>query len=174
MLNLNQNKKTVVLIAGLLAVSMTLSSCDTLRRKFTRHKKHGEEEQSFIPVLEPEEYPAPEFNPQLNYKEQYDLIKAWYNDLWSALHDKSSEKYLHYIIREVTDHITKMQKYVDAPTQADLVKLSGFLDYYRSSLDDPWPSRNVSRIESDLRAFDRFLRNHLRADKIKGHFVKPK
>ena len=65
-----------------------------------------------------------------------------------------------------------MQKLVDAPTQANLVKLNGFLDYYRSSLDDPWPARNVSRIESDLRAFDRFLRDYLRADKIQGHFVK--
>ena len=65
-----------------------------------------------------------------------------------------------------------MEKLVDAPTQANLVKLAGFLDYYRSSLDDSWHARNVSRIQSDLRAFDRFLRDHLRADRIKGHFVK--
>jgi len=30
----------------------------------------------------------------------------------------------------------------------------------------------VSRIQSDLRAFDRFLRDHLRSDRIQGHFVK--
>ena len=172
MVNLMQHKKAVVVLTGLLVLSMSLSSCDTLRKKFTRHKKQGEEDQSIVPVLEPEEYPAPEHNPQQNYKEHYDLIKAWYNDLWSALHDKSSEKYLHYIIREVTNHITEMKKLVDAPTQADLAKLSGFLDYYTSSLDDPWPLRNVSRIESDLRSFDRFLRGHLRADRIQGHFVK--
>ena len=78
---------------------------------------------------------------------------------------------MHYIITEVTNHVTAMQKLVDAPTRADLVKLNSLLDYYRSSLDDPWPMRNVSRIESDLRAFDRLLRNHLRADRIQGHFV---
>jgi len=38
-------------------------------------------------------------------------------------------------------------------------------------LDDSWQVRNVPRIQSDLRAFDRFLRDHLRADRIKGHFV---
>ena len=48
-----------------------------------------------------------------------------------------------------------------------------YLDYYRSSLDNSWQVRNVSRIQSDLRSFDRFLRDHLRADKIKGHFVPP-
>ncbi len=172
MVNAIRYKREVFLLMGILVLSMSLSSCETLRKKFTRHKKQAEEDQSVIPVLEPEEYPSPEHNPQQNYQGHYDLIKAWYNDLWSALHDKSSEKYLHYIIGEVANHITAMQKLVDAPTQADLVKLNGFLDYYRSSLDDPWPARNVSRIESDLRAFDRFLRHYLRADKIQGHFVK--
>ena len=79
---------------------------------------------------------------------------------------------MHYIITQVTNHITQMEKLVDAPTQANLVKLAGFLDYYNSSLDDSWQVRNVSRIQSDLRGFDRFLRDHLRADRIKGHFVK--
>lgn len=174
MVNLRQRRRAVVVIAGLLALSMSLSSCDTLRQKFTRHKKHEEEDQSIVPVLQPEEYPAPELSPEHNYREHYDLIKAWYNDLWADLNDKTTTRYSRYIIREVTNHITEMQKLVDAPTQANLVKLAGFLDYYRSSLDEPWPARNVSRIESDLRAFDRFLRDHLRADRIKGHFVKLK
>ena len=51
-------------MAGLLVFSLSLSSCDTLRQKFTRHKKQGEEDQSIVPVLEPEEYPAPQHNPQ--------------------------------------------------------------------------------------------------------------
>ena len=65
-----------------------------------------------------------------------------------------------------------MEKLVDAPTQVNLDKLAGYLDYYRASLDESWQARNVSRIQSDLRGFDRFMRDHLRADRIKGHFVK--
>jgi hypothetical protein len=172
MINLLQHKRLAFLMTGLLVVSLSLSSCDTLKRKFTRHKKHGEEDQTNIPVLEPEEYPTPEHNPLLNYREHYDLIKAWYNDLWTGLHDKNSEKYSHYVIGQVRNHISGMQKLVDAPTAADLVKLSSYLDYYLTSLDDPAPMRNVSRIESDLRAFDRLLRDHLRADRIKEHLVK--
>ncbi len=174
MVNFSAHKKAVFLIAGLLVLSISLSSCDTLRQKFTRKKKKGEvEEQSFIPVLEPEEYPAPQLNPEHNYKEQYDMIKAWYHDLWTAIDDKNSARYTHYIISQVTNHIGQMEKLVDAPTQANLVKLAGFLDYYSASLNDSWQVRNVSRIQSDLRAFDRLLRDHLRADRIKGHFVKP-
>jgi hypothetical protein len=175
MVNFNAHKKAVFFIAGTLVLSLSLSSCDTLRQKFTRKKNKAQEEQAFVPVLEPEEYPTLEQNPEENYKEQYALIKAWYNDLWSAIHDKSTARYTHYIISQVTNHITKMEKLVDAPTQADLVKLAGLLDYYTASLDDySWQVRNVSRIESDLRAFDRLLRDHLRADRIKGHFVKLK
>jgi len=172
MVNVNHYRKAVFVLTGVLVLSLSLSSCDTLRRKFTRHKKHQDEDQTIVPVLEPEIYPAPHQIPQQDYQEHYDLIKAWYNDLWTALHDKSSDRYMHYIIRQVTGHVVQMEKLVDAPTQANLGKLAAFLDYYNSSVDEPWPMRNVSRIESDLRAFDRMLRDHLRADRIKGHFVK--
>ena len=171
MVNFNQHKKTFIVIAGLLVMTLTFSSCDTLRQKFTRKKKKGGEEQAFVPVLEPVEYPAPELNPVQNYKENYDLIKAWYTDLWTAIDDKSTSRYIHYTITQVTNHIGQMEKLVDAPTQVNLVKLAGFLDYYQKSLDDSWQVRNVSRIRSDLIEFDRFLRDHLRADRIKGHFV---
>ena len=171
--NFNSSKKAVLVIAGILVLSLTLSSCDSLRQKFTRKKKKGEvEDQAFAPILVPEEYPAPQLNPEQNYKENYDLIKAWYTDLWTDIDDKNTALYIHYTISQVTSHITRMEKLVDAPTQVKLVKLAGFLDYYSASLSDSWQVRNVSRIQSDLRGFDRFLRDHLRADRIKGHFVK--
>jgi len=172
MIKFNSHKKVVVVIAGLLMLSLTLSSCDTLREKFTRKKKKGEaQDQAFVPVLEPEDYPAPELNPEQNYREHYDLIKAWYKDLWTAIDDRNTSRYVHYTIGQITNHISQMEKLVDAPTQANLIKLASFLDYYSSSLDESWNVRNVSRIQSDLRGFDRFLRDHLRNDRIKGHFI---
>lgn len=172
MLNFNSHRKAFFVVAGLLMMGLTLSSCDTLRQKFIRKKKQGTEDQSFVPVLVPEEYPTLAQDPEANYKEQYGMLKAWYTDLWTAIDDRSTTQYVHYIIGQVINHITLMEQLVDAPTQANLVKLASFLDYYKVSLDDPWQARNVSRIQSDLRAFDRFLRDHLRVDRIQGHFVK--
>jgi hypothetical protein len=172
MVNFSPRKNFILVIAGFLVLSLSLSSCDTLRQKFTRKKKAGEEDQSAVPILEPEEYPSPELNPESNYKENYDLIKSWYKDLWQSIDDKSTGRYVHYTITEITNHITQMEKLVDAPTQIKLAKLASFLDYYSSSRDESWNVRNVSRIQSDLRAFDRYLRDQLRADHIKGHFVK--
>jgi hypothetical protein len=174
MVNLHSRNKPVLVLTGLLVLSLSLSSCDSLRKKFIRQKKKGAEEQTFVPVLEPEEYPAPKENAVENYKLHYGLIKAWYKDLWQAIDDKSTARYLDYIIRQVNSHIDQMQKLVDAPAQADLAKLSSYLDYYKASLDTPWNVRNVSRIQSDLRGFDRYLRDHLRIDKIKGHLVQSK
>jgi len=172
MVNFISQKRAVLLIAGIVVMSFSLSSCDTLRQKFTRKKKQGQVDQAFVPVLVPEEYPTPQMDPEKNYKENYDLIKAWYHDLWTAIDDRGNGKYTHYIITQVTTHISRMEKLVDPPTQANLVKLAGFLDYYSSSCDDAWQTRNLSRIQADLRGFDRFLRDHLRADRIQGHFVK--
>lgn len=173
MINCYPHKSTAMVMTGLLVCALSLSSCDTLRKKFTRQKKKGDvSEQAFIPVLEPEEYATPEENPEEGYKQHYSLIKAWYHDLWTGIDGKNTSKYLNYIIRQVINNIDQMKGLVDEPTQADLSKLASFLNYYRDSLDVPWAARNVSRIQSDLRAFDRFLRGHLRADKITGHFVK--
>lgn len=164
-------KNFVLPIAGVLVLSLSLSSCDTLKQKFIRKKKGGTEDQGFVPVLEPEEYPSAATNPKANYKENYDLIKAWYTDLWTAIDDRDSARYVHYILGQVSTHITRMEGLVDAPTQANLKKLDSYLDYYKKSLDLSWQARNVSCIQSDLRAFDRLLRDHLRADRIQGHFV---
>ena len=75
MVNFNGHRKAVLVIAGILVLSLSLSSCDSLRSKFTRKKSKAEiESQTVQPVLEPEDYPAPELNPEHNYKENYELI----------------------------------------------------------------------------------------------------
>ncbi len=168
------NKHGVIAMIAILILSVSLSACEPLRKKFTRQKKKDlSESADFIPVLEPQEYPAPENNPELNYKQNYYLVKAWYKDLWTVLEEKGSDKQAHYTLKQIKGHIDEMRSLVVPEKQAALDKLSGLLGYYNSSLESPAPLRNQSRIQSDLRAFDRQLRNQCRADKLKGYFVAP-
>ena len=164
-------RKLVVSVAAVLAMSLSLSACEPLRKKFTRQKKKDKsEERDFVPVLEPQEYPAPENNPVENYKQHYALVKAWYKDLWTALEEKWSDKKIEYTLKQIYGHIEEMQKLVVPSKQGEFVHLRNLLKYYDCSLNGPLPLRNTARIQSDLRAFDRQLRQ-MNADKEKGSFV---
>ncbi len=159
----------------MLAMTLSFSSCESLRKKFTRQKKKSDiQDSNFIPVLEPEEYPAPENNPKENYNERYILIKNWYKDLWTAIEEKNSDKKVHYLLGQVYAQIDEMKKVVNPDKAAELDRLKGLLSYFDESLKGPWVSRNVPRIESDLRAFDRMLRDQLRVDRISNSFVDAK
>ncbi len=164
--------KAYALIACLVVTSISLSACEPLRKKFTRQKKKdASAEQDFVPVLEPQEYPAADKDPVQSYKQHYDLIKAWYRDMWTALEERGSDKQQRYLIKTIYGHIDDMRKLVGPQQQQELDELAKTLSYYDSALGVPPAMRNVSRIRSDLRAFDRMLRHKLRADKIKGAFI---
>jgi hypothetical protein len=164
--------KAYALIACLVATSITFSACEPLRKKFTRQKKKdASAEQDFIPVLEPQEYPAADKDPVQSYKQHYALIKAWYRDMWTALEERGSDKQQRYLLKTIYGHIDDMRKLVGPQQQQKLDDLAKVLSYYDNALGVPPAMRNVSRIRSDLRAFDRMLRNKLRADKIKGAFI---
>ncbi len=159
-------------VVGLLCICLTLSSCEPLRKKFIRQKKKGvAEDSNFIPVLEPQEYPNPLDNPFENYKGHYDLVKAWYKDAWDAAEQKTDDKRKRSILNQMYSHLTEMQALVLPEQQAQFGKLLDLLKYYNSSLSEPEAMRNKSRILSDLRAFDRLLRQW-RADKIQASLVK--
>ncbi|MBI3602263.1 MAG: hypothetical protein HY209_05155 [Candidatus Omnitrophica bacterium] len=166
------NRKILMTVAVVLVASVSLSACDTLRKKFTRQKKQDQSQSpDFIPVLEPQDYPAPENNPVENYKLHYALIKAWYKDLWTAIDDKNSDKMVKNSIKQILDHIAQMKPSLKTQKAQGLNQLADLLKYYNTSLNDPRPMRNYARIESDLRAFDRMLRDRFRDDHVKGDFI---
>ncbi len=166
----NFNRKMFVSIVAVLVFSMSLSACETLRKKFTRKKKEMQT-QDFQPVLEPQEYPAPQNNPVESYEQHYDLIKAWYKDLWTGIDEKNTDHMVKYSMKQIFDHIDQMKLLLKPEKAQGLNQLSGLLKYYWTALDQPRSFRNYSRIQSDLRAFDRMLRDHFREDRLKGEFV---
>lgn len=172
MVNMFHSRYTAGFVVMVLAMSLALSACQPLKHKFTRKKKKSQiEGSSFIPVLEPQEYPAPEQNPPENYKQHYALVKVWYRDLWTLTDKKDEDKKTRYTLNQVFSHIEEMQRLVVEEKRAELSKLANLLKYYETSLNSPYASRNKARIQSDLRAFSRTLSNQLRADKLEGFFV---
>ncbi|MBF0490894.1 MAG: hypothetical protein HQL15_09870 [Candidatus Omnitrophica bacterium] len=162
------NRRMLMTFAAMLVVTLSLSSCETLKKKFTRKKKANQMESAeFQPVLEPQDYPAPEHNSVEIYKSHYALIKVWYHDLWSGVSERGNDGGVSYAIKQTLDHIEQMKAMLKPEKAAGLTQLAGLLKFYQASLDQPRPVRNYSRIQSDLRAFDRMLRDQYRLDVIK-------
>lgn len=163
-----------IVVLGIMSLTLTLSGCDTLKRKFTRKKKAQAEDMDFNPVLEPQEYPAPESNPAENYKQHYALLKVWYQDLWSNLQDKATDKKMAYTLKQIKAQIEIMRTLVTEDKQKELDKLAGFLKYFDEALLQPSPLRNKVRMESDLRSFYHQLLAQLTFAKVKGQLIQIK
>ncbi len=174
MANWMRNRQVLVTLCALLTVCITCSSCESLQKKFTRKKKKGQEENvDFNPVLEPQDYPAPEYNAVELYKEHYGLIRVWYSDLVSGVNDRQdTDNKVRYAIKQVNVHIDAMRELLDKDKQPALEELRGMLTNYVNALETPRMTRNKGKILSDLRAFDRKLRRELRLDVIKRDLVK--
>ena len=154
----------------LLVISVGLTGCEPLRKKFTRKKKAKTEDTSFIPVLEPQEYPEASENPVENYKQHYVLVQVFYKELWRGLTENMSEKNIKFNMEQVINHLAEMKAMLKADKQADIVKLEGLLSYYQETLKADAAFRNKSRVESDLREFHRQLVK-CRADRLDGAFI---
>lgn len=159
----------------MLTVTLTLSSCETLKKKFTRKKKEGEQTTEIQPVLEPQDYPSPEKNPPDVYKQHYALIKVFYKDLWGGIDQPAitTDMNVRYSIKQILDQIDQIKPMLKAEKTAGLNKLEDLLKFYQTSLDQPRIMRNYSRIQSDLREFDRTLRDQYSFEAIKEDLVSP-
>jgi hypothetical protein len=166
------NQRVLFTVAVMLMVTLSLSSCETLKKKFTRKKKADAiQSAEFQPVLEPQDYPAPERNPVEMYKNHYALLKVWYHDLWAGVSEHGSDGAVSYGIKQSLDHIEQMKALLNSGKAQELSKLADLLKYYKESLDKLPAMRNYSRIQSDLRAYDRMLRGQFRIDVVKGELL---
>ncbi len=162
------NRQMLMTFAMLTVVTLTLSSCETLRKKFTRKKKASQiESVEFQPVLEPQEYVAPERNPSEMYKQHYALVKSWYRDLWAGVSERGDDASVKYALKQVFDRLEQMKLLLKTNKAKDIDRLAELLKFYQTSLAQPRAMRNYSRIQSDLRAFDRMLRGQFRVDVVK-------
>jgi len=162
-------QKVLMTLALMTAVTLCCSSCETLKKKFTRKKKASQMDSiEAQPVLEPQEYLAPERNPIELYKQHYALIKSWYRDLWAGIDERGGDASVKYSIKQITDHLEQMKLLFKTEKAKQLDQLSDLLKFYQTSLEQPRAMRNYSRIQSDLRVFDRTLRSQFRADVIKA------
>src|SRR3989344_4966549 len=89
------NKEYVSVLSVLVVLcvlTVAVGGCTSLRKKFARKKKEKTNEQAFVPVLDPVDYPPPSVSPEERYRYNYSLWKVWYRDLVKNIDGKESGK----------------------------------------------------------------------------------
>lgn len=173
MVNWIRGRHVSVTLVLLTVLCLTCSSCETLQKKFKRQKKAAQNESTdFVPVLEPQDYPAPEYNAVETYKENYAMVKVWYKDLQSALVERDdSDGRVKYALSQINSRLSSMSDLLLAEKKPAVEKLRGLLKNYTQALKMPKATRNRALLQSDLREFDRVLRRDLRIDVVKKDLV---
>jgi hypothetical protein len=154
------NRRMLVSVSAIVVMTMSLSACEPLRKKFTRQKRKDQtEDKNFIPVLEPLDYPAADVDPVQVYAANYHQIKAWYRDLSGYVDTLSNDKQAKYTLKQIYTHLDEMSAVSNPHAQVKIQELKMLLKYCEESLEKPVAMRNKARMQSDLREFDRKLRD---------------
>ena len=147
--NFFQSWETVVVCA--LICGITLSGCSpAMRKKFVREKEKTEDE-SFVPVLDPVDYPNTLETVKTRYEYFYALLKVWQKDALTVLEDGPSDKQMTYILMQIRLELEELQKILTGESgqkaQNGLERVDHILAYY----DKPEAFRSRDIIRRDIK-----------------------
>ncbi len=146
-------------IAGVAFLSLSLSGCTTLRKKFIRKKKKSKQSESFIPVLEPIDYPVAIHSSQERYAHHYSLWKVWQRDLIQTIERKESDKRQKYLMAQVLVQLDEMKKWISQEKQQELTKIINNFQRIESEWTKPAAMRNAFSLKKKLELNARRVRN---------------
>ena len=167
--NLKLQKKFCAVLCGLLILTFLTSSCEPLRKKFTRKKKKEKEAQEeILPILEPIEYPVAEFSPEREYKHRYSLFKIWMKDLSTDLYERGNIKKQLYDTDQLIEQVNKMQELVVEEKKKEFSSIEGTVKAIKTELQTPQPLRNDYKIKKNLDDIDKGMRHKLNFQTIQN------
>ena len=141
-------------------MTTSLTSCTTIRKKFTRKKK-VKENVGFIPVLEPVDYVAKAQDPKVRYNHYYLLWKTWQKDLIQAVRDDESEKRTNFILIQIETQIQGMQKLLTEEKRKGALSVSEQYAKVKKDLARPKAMQNPYMIQRKIDRADNLVREHL-------------
>ncbi|HSA31996.1 MAG TPA: hypothetical protein P5160_09410 [Candidatus Omnitrophota bacterium] len=92
----------------IIVLCLSLEGCSSLGKKFIRKKKDITEEE-VIPVLNPVDYPAPQWTSKDRYQQFYEMFKIWQKDALVALDDRPSDKQIRYKFSQMAVQLEGMK-----------------------------------------------------------------
>ena len=164
-------RKIIPVMSCLLMACFLLSSCEPLRKKFTRKKKAEKEETEMIPVLEPIDYPKSSYSVPKEYKYHFSLLKVWQTDLLTALQENTSQKRQLYILDQMVAQLEEMKKLMVEEKQKGVSQIVTSLQSIRNDLAQPTPLRNTFVIKKNIETISRQIRKDYNFETIEKSLV---
>ncbi|MBI5415243.1 MAG: hypothetical protein HZA29_00340 [Candidatus Omnitrophica bacterium] len=166
-------RRLVLLVC--LSIFVTLSSgCASLHKKFVRKKKENKEEQAFIPVLDPVDYPARSVSPEERYRYNYSLWKVWQRDLVQKIDSRGSDKNQKYLVGQIIVQLEEMKKWINDTRKQEL---SGLIAAWRDVLvlyDQPAALRSSFTVKRKVESAAKDVREKFNPETAKGFLVSPR
>jgi len=149
----------------LFVLSLSLSGCEPLRKKFTKKKKEVKKEE-FIPILDPIDYPPSQVSPLEKYKYHYSLWQVWSKDLVQLINEPTMEKRKNYLFTEILQQLDEMKRWIPQESLPKIEEAVSAYEGVRQELDKPEMMRNQSVLETRLRRAESFMMNELKPEAI--------
>lgn len=141
----------IILFCCLCLLVFAAAGCAPLRKKFIRKKKRdAQQNQSFIPVLEPLDYPQKVYSPEERYRHHYSLWKVWDSDLLQAMGRGDSDKRQKYLLGRTIEQLEEMRTWLTGEKGEELAALVDDLRAVQRDYEKPASVRNEFSIRRKI------------------------
>lgn len=165
-----QNKwgRTAVL---LLVVCVALSGCQSFHKKFVRKKKKTDSNVGeYQVVLQPEEFVAPSYSSDEEYRQYYSLAIVWMKDYWRAMDGAVNDKRIIDILTNLHLNLTRMKSVLSAEVAVDLDGVVADVQWALEEMQKVEPLRNYGMIKRKLRTARNILRQKYAFSEVEKYF----
>lgn len=138
------------------------SGCEPLRKKFIRQKKKSEDINQVMPVLVPEEYPAPVQTRQEQYRYHYSLWGVWTKEFLTVIEEPGRDKRLRYVLEQMMIQLGQMKQLADEDKKALFGPYESALLEAKKQFLQPSAFRNPFVMKSKIVKLDRDFRRQLK------------
>jgi hypothetical protein len=116
---MKKEPQKTLLFLSLIFFLMSISACQTLRRKFTRKPKKQIQSQE-EPIVAFEEYPQFISSQEQQYKYYFSLWKSWHLETIELLKAGSNRKRLLSSLKEEVENLKNLKAFINPPKQKEL------------------------------------------------------
>ncbi len=150
-----------LMVLGLCVLSLALTGCEPLRKKFTRKKK--EDAKQIEPILTPIDYGTPDISPEERYAYHYSLWRVWQEEMIEAINEEESDKKQKYLFSQILLQLDEMKKWIIEEKKGELETQMGKMSSLQSELDKPAGLRNDFSFRKRIELIGKDIRNTLSA-----------